>query len=295
MKFSLKQVAVFDAIADSGSVSQAAETLSMTQSAASMALSQLEGALGKQLFERQGKKLVLNQWGYWLRPRVKNLLSDVNQIEQGFSGQHLLSGDLNLGVSQTIAEHLIPDLISELDHDFPQLRINLIVENSEHVIDGLLDYRYELGVIEGRCDDERLMQNHWCKDHMLIVASPHHPYASQDAVSLTQLEEARWVLREQGSGTRDVFDSIIHQRIERLDVWREYDYVPVLIALVCRGQYLSCLPQRSVQKAIEAGELVALNTPDLAVQRSFSFIWRKGVTDNPLRDFVIKRAKRMIR
>ncbi len=91
MKYSLKQLAVFDTVADTGSVSIAAEKLCLTQSAASMSLSQLEKLLGRQLFERNGKQMMLSHWGTWLRPRAKRLLQDAKQIEMGFLEQHLLS------------------------------------------------------------------------------------------------------------------------------------------------------------------------------------------------------------
>ncbi|MFA0071411.1 LysR family transcriptional regulator, partial [Vibrio breoganii] len=92
MRYSLKQLAVFDAVADSGSVSQAADRLALTQSATSMSLAQLEKMLGRPLFERQGKQMALTHWGMWLRPKAKRLLQDAQQIEMGFYEQHLLSG-----------------------------------------------------------------------------------------------------------------------------------------------------------------------------------------------------------
>lgn len=84
MRYSLKQLAVFDAVADCGSVSQAADKLALTQSATSMSLAQLEKMLGTSCFERQGKQMALTHWGMWLRPKAKRLLQDAQQIEMGF-------------------------------------------------------------------------------------------------------------------------------------------------------------------------------------------------------------------
>ncbi len=131
MRYSLKQLAVFEAIAATGSVSRAADQLALTQSATSMALSQLEKLLGRPLFERQGKQMQLTYWGAWLRPKARQLLFDAQQIEAGFDGQHIISGDIALIASQTAAEHLIPDLISIIDSDFPELRIDFTVKNTQ--------------------------------------------------------------------------------------------------------------------------------------------------------------------
>lgn len=295
MRYSLKQLAVFDAIADTGSVSLAAERMALTQSATSMALSQLEKVLGRPLFERQSKTMTLTHWGMWLRPRCKKVLYQAQQIESGFYDQHLLSGEISLGASQTAGEHLVPDLISIIDNNFPEVRIDLGVKNTGGIIQGVLNYKYDIGIIEGRCDDTRINHEVWFSDHLVIVAAKHHPYAKCERVSLTQLEQARWVLREQGAGTREIFDSAIQGVMDDLDVWREYEHVPVLRSMVCHGQYLSCLPYLDVVKFIERGELVALDVPELNMERTLSFIWREDSVDNPLRDCIKKEATRMIK
>lgn len=295
MRYSLKQLAVFDAVANTGSVSLAADKLALTQSATSMSLAQLEKMLGRPLFERQGKQMALTHWGNWLRPKAKRLLQDAQQIEIGFIEQHLLSGELCIGASQTPAEHLIPDLISRIDSDFPELRIKLNVQSTDNILQGLIDYKYDIGIIEGRCDDNRLHQEIWCRDHLTVVASAHHPFAKADRVTLSQLEQAKWVLREHGSGTRMIFDSSIHHLIEDLDVWREYEHVPVLRSMVANGQYVTCLPYLDVERFIESGMLVALDVPELSMERTLSFVWRADMIENPLVECIKREGLRMMK
>lgn len=295
MKFSLKQIAIFDAIADTGSVSAAATQIAISQSAASMSLQQLEQQLGTKLFDRQGKKLVLNSWGLWLRPRAKALLHDVQQIELGLTGKDLLSGQLSLAASQTVSESLIPRLISNLDANFPKMQVELSIHNSQQVIQDVRSFKVDLGIIEGRCDDSKLVQELWCKDELIIVAASHHPFASQGEVSYRQLEASQWVLRELGSGTRDVFDAAISGKLEHLDVIKQYDHLPTLIALVSSGAYLSCLPARSCDLAIKQGQLKQLKVTGLDLTRHFSFIWHKDMAEDPLKDCLIKEAKRLAR
>ncbi|MCG6409000.1 LysR substrate-binding domain-containing protein [Vibrio fluvialis] len=295
MRYSLKQLAVFEAVADCGSVSAAADKLALTQSATSMSLAQLEKMLGRPLFERQGKQMALTHWGMWLRPKAKKLLQDAQQIEMGFYDQHLLSGEIRLGASQTPAEHLVPDLISIIDSDFPEIRIELGVKSTQGVIEGILDYKYDLGIIEGRCDDNRIHQEVWCRDHLTVVASAHHPFAKRDFVSLAQLEQAKWVLREHGSGTRKTFDSSIHKLIADLDVWREYEHVPVLRSLVANGSYLTCLPYLDVERYIQSGQLVALSVPELNMERTLSFVWRADMSENPLAECIKREGLRMMK
>lgn len=295
MRYSLKQLSVFDAVADLASVSAAADKLALTQSATSMSLAQLEKMLGQPLFERQGKSMTLTHWGRWLRPKAKQLLQDAKQIELGFSEQHILSGELRLGVSQTPAEHLVPELISIIDSDFPKVRIDLSVQSTAGIIDGILNYHYDLGIIEGRIDDGRIVSQEWWRDHLTIVAAKHHPYSSCSSVSLAQLEQAKWVLREVGSGTRHIFDSAIHPLVENIHVWREYEHVPVIRTLVANSNYLTCLPYLDVEKAIQNGQLVALNVPQVMMERPLSFIWRDDMGVNPLSQCIQREAQRMMK
>lgn len=294
MKFTLKQLMVFEAVAEHSSISEAANQLAMTQSAASMSLAQLERLLGKPLFERQGKSIRMTHWGRWLRPRAKQLLGDAKQIALGFEGQHLFSGELSLGASQTSAEHLLPQLISNMGNDFPEILVQVDVENSSHVIQGVLNYHYEVGIIEGRCDDSRIRQMEWMSDHLVIVAASDHPYAAQEQVSPRQLQQARWVLREQGAGTREIFDAAIHQLVDSLDVWREYESVPILRSLTQHGPFLTCLPYFDVAAAVDSGELVILNVAELNMRRPLSFIWRAESHDSPLRECLLNEAAHLV-
>ncbi|CAG9298443.1 LysR substrate-binding domain-containing protein [Celerinatantimonas diazotrophica] len=294
MSFSLKQMAVFDAVAQFGSVSLAAEHLAMTQSAASMALAQLEQQLGHPLFERSGRRLILNAWGYWLRPRAKRLLHDATQIEQGFQGRHLLSGLLRMGISQTIAEVLLPALVCRLDELYPQLRLEPLVSNSEQVILRLLHHELELGVIEGRCDEPRIKSVHWCDDELVIVVGASHSLATQESVAMHELSALRWVLREPGSGTRETFTSSVSTHINKLNIWREFTHVPTIMALLESGQYASCLPKRIVLPRVKHGQLKILSVDELNISRQFHFVWRKDAGSNPLRDCLIEQAMLLV-
>lgn len=295
LKYTLKQIMVFDAVAELESVSAAGRRLAMTQSAVSMSLSQLERQLDRPLFVRQGNRLTLSHWGRWLRPKARVLIQDARQIEMGLHDEQLISGVLRVSASQTAAEHLLPELISKIDADFPELRIELVVENTEHVIESVLNYDIDVGVIESRNDDSRIHQENWLTDHLVVVASPHHPFASHERVSLAQLEQAQWVLREHGAGTRGIFDGAVHGLIDNINVWKEYQHVPVLIELVKTGSYLSAIPFLDVEQDVKNGKIVILPTPQLDMRRHISFIWRTDSGESPLRNCLLAEGRRLLR
>lgn len=290
MKFSLRQMQVFHSVAEYQSVSEAAKSLNMSQSAASMALGQLESMLGKPLFNRNGRNMQLSHWGLWLRPQAHQLIANCHTIEQGMDDLDLVSGHINMGASQTPARYLLPELICRLDHDFPHLKVSLNVENTEHIIAGLIDYRYDIAVIEGHCDDDRLTVQPMCKDELVVVCSTQHPYAQKERVSPTQLGMANWVLRERGAGTRDIFDTNIHEHVQQIKVHREFDQAGVITEMVAQGQYLTCLSRRSVSEGVAQNKLKILNVPELKMVRNISFIWRKQELESPSRSVIIKTA-----
>jgi DNA-binding transcriptional LysR family regulator len=170
-----------------------------------------------------------------------------------------------------------------------------MVENTEHVIDEVLHYNAEIGVIESRNDDSRIHQELWMEDQLVVVASPHHPFAGRTSVSLAQLEQAQWVLRESGAGTRAIFDGAVHGLIDNLNVWKEYEQVDVLKSLTKNGQFLSALPLLSVSREVSEGSLVILPTPQLNMARSLAFIWRNDAGENPLRDCLLAEARRQVK
>ncbi len=87
----------------------------------------------------------------------------------------------------------------------------------------------------------------------------------------------------------------MHHLIEDLDVWREYEHVPVLRALVANGSYLTCLPYLDVERFITSGQLVALNVPELKMERTLSFIWRADMAENPLAECIMREGFRMMK
>ena len=295
MKFSLRQMQIFHLVAEHQSVSEAARALHMSQSAASMALSQLESMLGKPLFTRQGRSMELTHWGQWMRPHVHDLLASCHTIEMGMKDLDLVSGKINVGATQTPAEHLVPALVCEMDLNFPRLNLTLEVENTERVIEGLLDYRYDLGIIEGYCDDERIERKFWCKDELVIVASAQHPFAQAEKTSLRQLELGQWVLREKGAGTREIFDSSIHKYLDQIKVHREYEQTNVILNMVAEGNYLTCLSSRSVASWVQRGQLKILNVEGLTISRDFSFAWRKQDGATASRDAIIRAAQGLLK
>ena len=194
MKITLRQLEVFAAIASHGHVTRAAETVAVTQSAASMALAELEQQLGTPLFDRVGRQLHLNESGRQLLPKALEVIDRVRDIEAAPRSQEL-AFDLHLDASLTTGNHLLPGLLAELQRRHPQGKVRLSLKNTEQVIADLTHFRVDLGFVEGLAQDPRLRRYHWHNDRLCVFAAPTHPLAGKNATH-DELRQAAWILRE---------------------------------------------------------------------------------------------------
>lgn len=275
MKITLKQLRVFDEIVRSGNVTLAAETLSMTQSAASMSLRDLEDRLDGPLFHRRGKRLSLNAYGQWLQPQAHEVLLRVEAIEvSDLEGQ--LRGHLQLGASSTIANYLLPPAISRFAELHEGVLIDLKVGNSKAVIDDLQALRIDLGLIEGTSDNPALLLTPWQADELVVIAAPHHPLSGRDMVDLEDLSKYAWILRETGSGTREIFSRAVRALIHPLKVQMELGNSEAIKHAVISGNALSCLSKLVVADEVRHGELCILQTPALELHRQLYMVTRAG-------------------
>ena len=199
LRLSLRQLEVFVAIARAGSTRAAAERIARSQSAASSMLADLEQSLGIVVFDRQGRRLVLNENGRSLLPKAQLLLEQAAAIELLFRGE--LSAPLRVAASFTIGEYLLPEQVAQWTRLNPRSRVRLQIANTRDVIDAVAGFDADVGFIEGPQTHPDLVVRAWRDDELVIVAAPGHALAGR-LVSERQLSLATWVLREHGSGTR---------------------------------------------------------------------------------------------
>lgn len=257
LRVSLRQLEVFAATARTGTVRAAADQVSRSQSAASATLVELEGMLGVQLFDRVGRRLVLNENGRALLPKAMSLLDRAGELQQLFADEH--DTPLRLAASLTIGECLLPDLLANWKAAHPSSPVQLMIGNTSEVIAAVAGFDADIGFIEGGQTHPELRVRTWRTDELVIVAAPTHPLARGTA-SVRQLTEASWALRERGSGTREAVERWLLDHVGALRVEFELGSPEAIKRLVAAGNALGCLPREAVAREFEAGALVELAT-----------------------------------
>ena len=257
LRLILRQLEVFVAIAQAGSTRAAGERVARSQSAASAALAELEASLGVPLFDRIGRRLVLNENGRSLLPEAASLLDRALDLEHLFSGA--TAAPLRLAASLSIGEYLLPDLLARWKQSHPANPVRLMIGNTREVIEALIGFDAEVGFVEGTQSHPRLHAQSWLTDELVVVASPTHALAAGVA-TLRQLREASWALREPGSGTREAADRWLLERVGPLQVEYELSSPEAIKRLVAAGVALGCLAREVVASELALGTLVEVQT-----------------------------------
>lgn len=271
MRFTLRQLQVFLATARYENVSRAAESLAMSQSAASGSLKELEQQFEVQLFDRLGKRLQLSELGRQLRPRAERLLAEAQDFEAALSTEEG-SGALRIGATLTIGNYLAVPMIAAFRERYVQADVALQVANTETIAGQVADFELDLGMIEGELNHPRLETIHWREDELQVFAAPGHPLQGMPTVSDEQLIAQRWIVREPGSGTRQAFDRAMHGIITDLDISMELQHTEAIKRAVEAGLGIGCLSSISLKEAFERGSLVPLNVPYRDFSRQLNLI-----------------------
>lgn len=253
----LHQLAVFVATAQGGSTRAAAERVARSQSAASSALADLETALGVQVFDRVGRRLVLNENGRALLPRAHALLDQAGEIQALFGARQ--DAPLRVAASFTIGEYLMPALLAGWTRLHPASPVRLRIANTADVIAAVAHFEVDLGFIEGPQTHPDVAVRPWLDDELLVVAGPSHLLAGRVATA-RQLGEAAWVLREHGSGTRQVTDAWLMQHLPQVRVAHELGSTEAIKRVVAEGAGLACLSHHAVAQDLAEGRLVAVRS-----------------------------------
>lgn len=204
----LEQLRIFVAVAEREHMTRAAESVGITQSAASGAIATLEARHDVKLFHRVGRGIELTDAGRFFLREAQAVLGRAAEAEGALTEYGgLKRGNLKLVASQTIAAYWLPERLAAFHRRYPMVELSVAIGNTEGAAGMVRDGEAELGFIEGRIDDPALA--HWPvgKDHMLLVSS-----TPAEAVTNDWLQSAPWIMRETGSGTRSTFEESIRDR-----------------------------------------------------------------------------------
>lgn len=294
LRLTLRQLQIFVAVARSGSTTAAADEIALSQSATSSAVNELERLLSLHLFDRVGKRLLLNDNGRALLPRALALLDGAAGIEQMSHEGHAQAQSLRIGASTTIGNYVLPKLLARFMSQWAPgvddaWRSRIVIGNTASICDAVAAFELDVGLIEGSCHQPALTVTPWLQDEMEVVASPANPLAraGEKRAPLRALREQVWLVRESGSGTREATDQAL---LPHLRAWRrviELGSSEAIKHAAAENLGVACLSSWVVRDLIDAGRLarVATTLPRIVRQCHVVVHGKKQLTP-ALRSFI---------
>ncbi len=281
---------VFCNVAKNLSFTKAAEALHISQPAVSKHIKELEAHFSVRLFEREGNKIFLTAEGEILYESSLKIFDIYNQTEYKLNAlKNNLGGALRVGASTTMTMYIIPPVLSKFKQQFPQVSLSWINGNSEKIESALQKKEIDLGIIEGRRHSKDLKYVDMLKDELVAVAHSSRPVSSKDSVRLSELPEVPLVLREKGSGTREIFEHALKEAgfdLNRLHIMLELGSTESIKSYLEHVDALAVMSRRAVEKELKSGLLTIIPFPEISLKRYFRFCYLQGHPSSLVQQFI---------
>jgi DNA-binding transcriptional LysR family regulator len=262
----------------------------LSQSATSAALSELEQTLGAPLFDRIGKALVINDFGRTVLPMALAMLDSARTVEAALPSRSPGLSHVRLFASTTIGNHILPALLARYRDIAPVVQLDVRIGNTSEAVQAVTDFSADLGLIEGPSHASDLTVIPWLEEELLIVAAPSHPLArlsSRRRLTIEQLRQAPWLLREPGSGTRESVELALLPYLQHVEPLMTLGSSESIKNAAVEGLGISCLSAAVVHDFVSARRLTALKSELPPLVRRFSLIsHRRKVLSDGLQRFV---------
>jgi len=286
MAITLTQLSSFLAVANTGSVTRAADELVVTQPSVSAAVSALSAEVGIALIERDGRSVRLTPAG---RAFAAYAADVVGLLEQGARAAReaadAATREVRIAAVTTAGENIVPPLLEAFSELHPDIAMSLDVGNRERVFERVRSHRSDIG-IGGRPSGEGVEGERFLDNPVAIIAAPSDPLAGRTAVPLAELEGRSWLLREEGSGTRTMTEEFLSS----------HGLEPPVLTLGSNGAIkqgaraglgLALQPVLAIELELELGLLVTLDVAARLPERHWYLLRaRRGPLRPPVEKFL---------
>ncbi|AAO35781.1 LysR family transcriptional regulator [Clostridium tetani] len=271
-----------------GSFTRAANVLNLTQPAISQHIKYIENYYGVELFKNKNKNMELTEEGkvlYKYGRQVENISNIVHmKLKNSINKRYVV------GATLTIGGYVIPSIIGKYKKEHNDIDVILKVENTDTVIKMLYKGEIELGVIEGGFSKEKIEYTKFKEDELVLVVSPNHKFADKNFVNIEEILQDKLILREDGSGTRQIFEEhLIEMGIRKDDynIYMEIGNISAIVSLVKSNLGCTIISREAVKENIEEGSLKEVQIENFNMRREFNFIYLKDGNERFIKSFTM--------
>jgi len=262
---------IFLNVVKSGHLTNVARDMKLSQSAISMSIKELESILGRPVFDRINKKLVLNEVGRAFYKEIDPIYKKLADIEYEFKNSEN-KGMIRVGASTTIVDYLMPTIICSYMSSYPDVKITLKEGNTKEIANMIKEGSIDIGFVEGFVSDEDIIKEKIAVDELVVVTAQKDLCTECD---IADLAKKKWVLREEGSGTREVFLGYIKEKVDKLNIFLELGHTESIKSILKNRECLTCISKISVENELKEGKLYSVPVKNFECKRDFLMIYHK--------------------
>ncbi len=276
----LRHMKIFIEVVETGKMSAAAKNLYMAQPSVSQAVHELEAHYQTLLFRRYAKKLYITEDGKLLYTYAKQLTSQFARMEETMLTKNRRE-KYRIGATITVGASILSPVVKHFRQKFPDLDVYAFVGNTQEIEERLLNMDLDVGIIEGFVKSTDLITIPLLEDPLVLACSESHPLAGRNALYIEDLQEQEFVIREPGSGTRELLDRFLASHGTHITVAFEA-HTPDSIKNALRiNQCLTLISARLVEQELKSGEFIAFSSQDSQWNRYFRMVYHKEKDSAP--------------
>lgn len=282
----IRHLRIFIEVVDCGKMSAAAKKLFISQPTVSQAIKELEVHYGVLLFERIGKKLYITEKGKNLLLFARNLVKQFDDMEEKIFQANYVE-KIRIGATITVGNCILSDVVNSFNEINPQVEIYSYVNNTKDIEEKLLKSELDIGIVEGEVKSTDLISIPEVNDYLILACSTKHPFAKKKVVKLSDLTTESFAMREQGSGTRELFEKYMSENRMPIKVVFEGNSSDSIKKAIIENQCLAVISIRLVEEEIKRGQIYAIQNTDRDWDRYFSVVYHKNkIVTNEMKSLI---------
>jgi DNA-binding transcriptional LysR family regulator len=288
----IRNLEIFVKVADLGSMTAASEALYIAQPTVSQAIAELEGHYRTKLFDRLAKKLYITESGRQLLNYARHIIALQGEMELAMKDPEK-SGILKVGASLTIGAELLPRLAGMFQEQHRELKVRAVVRNTADIESLILRNDLDFALVEGIVHSQSILSEPFMDDELALVCGKGHSLYGSRGASLEELISHDFIVREQGSGTRELFESAMVSKNKAWNISWECSGSEGIKSAAAGGLGIGVISRRLVERELMDGSLSIVDVPGLDLKRKFSIAYHKNkyITDAVKEFFAMVRLE----
>ena len=273
----LHYLRVFLTVAEYEHITRAAEELIISQPAVTKTIQHLEQEVGLELIERHGRRIALTHAGRVLRDYGRRVFALEREMEDALAAlRDVDAGEVTLAANTTIGVYLLPPIVARFHTRYPQVSLHISILNSTEILEQTLNWNLDFGLVEidASAVPAGLEMEVLDHDKLVLVVAPNHPWRGLQTLQPEELQDAELLLREQGSGIREVIEHALLQHDVQVRPLLTVPDNEAIKQMVMNGVGAAIVSARTVQRELTTGDLVLVPIDGLDLRPELSLVRR---------------------